>query len=530
MSTTTFDTSSQPTPRRPSLQPAREGAPLGEPELLEPGRNVARVERAERVGVFYDSASYFDALVDALREARQTIYIAAWDLHSGVQLRRGEDGCTLREVLKEAMAARPGLRVYMMLWGKTFPYSALGEWFQEQKVTWSLPDDRFAYNAIATPPRASAHQKVVVVDDVLAFVGGVDLAQHRWDTIDHEVNHPQRTGPRGTSYGPFHDVHGVLSGDAARAFGEVFRHTWEHTFEGDAALVTPWEAAPIWPRGVEPLFEDVPVGVGCNRPSWAGEEARHLEALWGDLIDSARDHLYVETQYLAHEALVDRVVARLRREDCPEMVFVLPLKPGGTLPEELTIGRLTDADAERMRENDLHDKLRLVTPKVCEEGEEAWPYVHAKVAVVDDRVLRLGSSNLAQRSTGSDNELDCVIEAAGARQVRDRLLAAHLGLSQAQVRDFIDRTGSMVELIDFCDSNRSLVQRPQDNPPPLPQLTQMLVNPKRSLASESFSEFARDAAGHLADHPAKAALIALVMLVMLASLIGVVWGIAALVT
>ena len=67
-------------------------------------------------------------------------------------------------------------------------------------------------------------------------------------------------------------------------------------------------------------------------------------------------------------------------------------------------------------------------------------HVHAKVLIVDDRFLRIGSSNLNNRSMGYDTECDLAIEAANAAQrdsivsVRDRLIAEHWGSDEKSVR------------------------------------------------------------------------------------------------
>ena len=62
-----------------------------------------------------------------------------------------------------------------------------------------------------------------------------------------------------------------------------------------------------------------------------------------------------------------------------------------------------------LRRADVHDRFRIYTP-VTAAG--APVYVHAKVLVIDDRLLRIGSSNLNNRSMGLDTECDLAIDAA----------------------------------------------------------------------------------------------------------------------
>jgi phospholipase D1/2 len=86
-------------------------------------------------------------------------------------------------------------------------------------------------------------------------------------------------------------------------------------------------------------------------------------------------------------------------------------------------------------------------------------YVHAKVMVVDDVLARVGSANLSNRSMGFDTECDLAVEAegqgpvaAGIRQLRDRLLAEHLGVSPDVVATAIAERGSLIAAIEALPS------------------------------------------------------------------------------
>src|SRR3569832_2150888 len=72
----------------------------------------------------------------------------------------------------------------------------------------------------------SHHQKVVVIDDQLAFAGGLDLTLGRWDTPDHVPDDPRRIELNPAPARPYHDVQVAVSGAAARALGELARERW----------------------------------------------------------------------------------------------------------------------------------------------------------------------------------------------------------------------------------------------------------------------------------------------------------------
>ena len=44
------------------------------------------------------------------------------------------------------------------------------------------------------PPAGSHHQKVVVIDDKVAFCGGIDITTSRWDTREHPADPAKRLG------------------------------------------------------------------------------------------------------------------------------------------------------------------------------------------------------------------------------------------------------------------------------------------------------------------------------------------------
>ena len=76
------------------------------------------------------------------------------------------------------------------------------------------------------PVGASHHQKIVVVDDQLAFCGGIDLTGHRWDTSAHRPDEPARKTPLGKAYGPYHEVQAMVTGPAAASLGVLARDRW----------------------------------------------------------------------------------------------------------------------------------------------------------------------------------------------------------------------------------------------------------------------------------------------------------------
>jgi phosphatidylserine/phosphatidylglycerophosphate/cardiolipin synthase-like enzyme len=154
--------------------------------LLQPGRNCWRIEHAHRFSLLVDAEAYFRAVRSAIREARRSIFILSWDIDSRTCLVPGgaNDGYPepLGEFLCAVVAARPELRVYVLNWDFAMLYALEREWLPVYKLGWQT-HRRLAFSMDGRHPiGASHHQKVVVIDDAVAFVGGLDLTRCRWDT------------------------------------------------------------------------------------------------------------------------------------------------------------------------------------------------------------------------------------------------------------------------------------------------------------------------------------------------------------
>jgi phosphatidylserine/phosphatidylglycerophosphate/cardiolipin synthase-like enzyme len=331
----------------------------------------------------------------------------------------------------------------------------------------------------------------VVIDDCLAFAGGIDVTADRWDTSDHLDAHPHRRRPSSRKpTGPWHDVTSLVSGPAARAIGDLARERWE---SGTGEHLDPiGDAEECWPDGVEPLLTDVDVAISRTRPEHGGTELVHeIELLWLAAIAAAKRWVYIESQYFANRRIAEAMADRLREDDGPEFVVVNPATAQGWLPEK-AMGVARAKLLAMLQEADVHDRFRLYVP-VTEDRQPV--YVHAKVMVVDDRLLRIGSSNLNNRSMGLDTECDLSIEAvAGSpRQeeiaativgFRDRLLGEHLGVPAEDVADAVAATGSLVRAIEQLrtETGRSFVpfEPPDLGPIDLTLAESELLDPEKT--------------------------------------------------
>jgi phosphatidylserine/phosphatidylglycerophosphate/cardiolipin synthase-like enzyme/uncharacterized membrane protein YdjX (TVP38/TMEM64 family) len=430
---------------RPSPGTTARDSPEDPEPLLREGDTCWRVAEAERVAFLIDGENYFGAVAEALEQARERVFLLGWDFHTDMRLRRGEGEVELVRYLDALVRRRRGLHVYVLEWDFAMLFAA------ERQV---LPTFRFGTRTHRRlhfaldgnhPPTGSHHEKLVVVDDVVAFTGGLDVTVCRWDSREHRGEDPRRSDPGFPDYGPFHDIGVALEGPVARSLGELARKRWAQATGKRVPLAR--SGSSPWPADLAAPLEKVAVGLARTRPAWEGEPAcREVEALYLESIRRARHTIYVENQYLTSAAVGDALAERLREREGPEVFLILPEQESGWL-ESATLGVLRDRLLRRLREADLHDRL-VVTHPVLPSGERL--NVHSKLMIIDDELVRLGSSNLANRSMGLDSELDVAIEAHGEARIRgaitalrDDLLAEHLGSRPEEVRRARDRSGSL---------------------------------------------------------------------------------------
>ena len=450
--------------------------------LLAVERNCWRIEHASRAAVAIDADAYFRAFVEAASQARRSILIAGWDFHSRTRLlcAQGEQ-CELElgRFLNTLVRRRRELQVHILIWDYPMIFGLDREWAPLYGLSWK-PHRRICFRYDNTHPTGgSHHQKIVVIDDAVAFSGGIDLTSRRWDTCAHAPQNQHRV-MGGAPYPPFHDLMMAVEGQAAHALGDLLRERWRLATR--ETLDPPWSrrsifrragmptAGAIWPQSLDAPLRDVAVGISRTQPPVNGSSGvREVEALYLDMIAAARRSIYIENQYFTADKVGDALAARLAEPEGPEVIVVLRELSHGWL-EEVTMQTLRTRLIERLRAADLHGRLRVYYPFIDGLKTGTCIDVHSKLIIVDDAIVRIGSANLANRSMGLDTECDLTIEAlgredvrTGIRDLRAQLLGEHLGFERERVHETIEQTGSLLAAIDLLQGNERTLE-------PLPEL------------------------------------------------------------
>lgn len=431
--------------------------------FFQKGHNCWKVADSERVAFLIDGEAYFNAFADACEAASQAIYIVGWDIDSRIRLRRGDsaDEETFGEFVDRLAREKPDLHIYILEWDfamlytmerETWPLLSLG-WLTHERVHFELDDEH--------PVGASHHQKIVVVDDRVAFVGGFDLARCRWDTSEHAVQQPERIDNE-DAYGPFHDVQMMVDGDVASELGQLVRKRWGKA-TGDVLPDTKQSAQDPWPEQVTPDLENSPIAILRTAPEYEEQaEIREIQQFYLDAIDCAESFIYIENQYFTSHVVGEALERVLGKQDGPEVLLVLPRNCSGWLEQE-TMGALRTRLLQRLMAADSHGRLKICYPDRDGLGSEIIN-VHSKILIVDNKLLTIGSANLSNRSMGFDTECNLALVSEESESVaqaitnfRNRLLAEHLGQEQDKIaRDFAHNESSLTLVTGQTSGPRTL--------------------------------------------------------------------------
>ncbi|KAG1511951.1 hypothetical protein G6F47_007715 [Rhizopus delemar] len=208
---------------------------------------------------FVDGHDYYEAVAQAILSAKSEIYIEDWWLSPQLYLRRppkGNEEYRLDRLLKRK--ACEGVMIYIVLYKNVSVALPLDSQYTRdwmQAVHPNIIVQR--HSNLAYSPLWAHHEKILVIDYRLAFVGGLDLCFGRYDTLHHELtdygfNDATREVFPGQDYSnprikdfqkvsqydnelvdklttarmPWHDIHTAMVGPPARDIARHFVQRW----------------------------------------------------------------------------------------------------------------------------------------------------------------------------------------------------------------------------------------------------------------------------------------------------------------
>jgi len=418
-----------------------------------PAEACCLTARADAMSLLIDAESYFRALASVIDQARHSIWILGWDFSPNLILERrltggASSGPPLMRLLIDKARANPGMDIRILIWDAPLV-------MEEPRGVWNDPALHGDWPANLkvkldgrVPLLGCHHEKLVAIDGNLVFLGGIDLAQGRWDRIDHPIRDPRRHDRETGSYGPRHDVQCCLKGPIARAISQHMDRRWldahgtTHAAAEAGAGSSPMGT--LWPKGLSRHFQDVEIAFSRTSGRYRGRDAvLEIEAQHIALIEQAERLLYIENQYLTSRSIARALIAALRRRPELRVLVVGPRQPRGFI-EKLTMRAGRRAFWDALCDAGMRERVRVTYPCLQHPDRRLQPiHVHSKFMVVDDRHLTIGSANISNRSMSLDSE--CMItltartgqERQGIAALRNRLLSEHSGLDLGVVESLL---------------------------------------------------------------------------------------------
>jgi len=432
--------------------------------LFKPDENCWRTSHISHGTLLVDCANFYRALHSAITKAKRSIFIVGWDIDSRIRLLRGEDEkkadapSRALDLIAWKAEQNPDIDIYMLRWDASIAFLDQRE-LQPQHI-WEAhtPENVHVWLDSTIPAGGSHHQKIIIIDDEVAFTGGMDIAPQRWDEREHKINDPERYDDAGR-YDPYHDIQVVVDGPVVKDLAELVRWRWVHAAGYHALPVYASgrkrkNLPPSWPDGQEPWFTDMECAISRTIP-WMGshEEKFEVRQMYLDMIARAENFIYMENQFYAYEDIARALNQRLK--ECPELRVLMsgPYNPQGYFEcEGLWAPRI---DFKRIVEDGVNpEQVKMVYPVIYgADGKKYYKRVHSKILAIDDHYFRIASSNLSNRSMVLDTECDLILKADTAKhrqqiaRARNDLLAEHTCRRVEEVQHLIENRASLEELI-----------------------------------------------------------------------------------
>lgn len=407
-----------------------------------------KVSEAQDSGLLIDGRTYFKAFYQAAKNARRYILISGWQFDSDTELIRGKDRKQDEEYgflafLNSICAKNPSLQIYILAWDFSLLFTLEREWFQKFIFNWtSCSKIHFRFDS-SGPIGSSQHQKFVVIDGKIAFLGGADICANRWDDRKHSAFNPHRTEPGDDYYGPYHEIQAYLTGPVVKELEAIFKRRWSALENEDLVLepdIPVYKALTFKPSiSIGPAQCAISRTVPRTQP--LDQPVYEIKNLYMDLIAAARELIYMENQYFTSRAVYSALVRRMEEKPQLVVIIILPPRPEAFL-EEFGLSETQSELLCSLKEiaGEKGHQLGIFYSSARKGPKEIPTYIHSKFFIVDDRFMTVGSANTTNRSLGMDTEVNVSWEAPDGelreeiRHARVSLLCEHTGSWEMEAR------------------------------------------------------------------------------------------------
>jgi cardiolipin synthase len=330
----------------------------------------SKIHRHGRVEVLTNGEVFYEAELEAISQARESVNIEAYIFQKGELTKRFVEALTER--------ARAGVKVRMVL-DAIGSFATWESYFAELRaaggcVAWYHPLRLFTLARFNN----RTHREIIVVDGRVGFVGGAGFADHWYKAIGKK--------PR------WRDTMFRVEGEMVTSIQAGFIENW---LEASGEILTDRKYFP--PNEVKDRMEAIVVD---SSPSTGGSTRARI--LFQTMLASARETIHITTPYFLPDRSARREMVRAIRERGVEIKIIVP-------------GEHTDHLLTRRSSRRLFGDLLEAGAKIY-EYEAAM--IHAKTMMIDGLWSVVGSTNFDNRSFGLNDEINLA--------ARDRELTARL--------------------------------------------------------------------------------------------------------
>ncbi len=362
----------------------------------------------------WETGPYFDRISRLLEVAEHYAIFAGWQIDSRIKL--GNE--TFKEKIIRICETKKDFHFYLLMWDHAYIYVRERELFQGR--VWENIHERvhFVFDN-RHPMGASHHEKICIIDGKIAFCGGIDFCDDRWDCPDHFYNDPRRSLDRkGEKHGPYHDMAVQVSGPICE---EIQNHI-ESRWRAISSIPLPKRMLKQVKktsdhRGHRVFFSRTLADVNSFREKLS--PVREVEFLFRDLIQLAQSRIILEGQYYWSKVLNDVLISKIvemRGQKFKVILILADLQDIKSLTRymmsyELSLLRRLQ-EAANFAGIELVMGSPVAMPPEFNSFQPPKPiYIHSKVLIIDDRFLGIGTANFADRALRIDTEIHLTLEA-----------------------------------------------------------------------------------------------------------------------
>ena len=424
------------------------------------------------VEVLVDGQEAWQRAFEDIERAQAAIQVSTWLMRADAEMVRPEALATapaserarfrFAEVIERM--AEQNVKVRMLIWGGAYT-PMLNRWLR--RWFWGAPLGIELLEQDHPRLIGSYHQKTLTIDSRVGYCGGMNVKENDWDTPEHRVYEPRRNPhatdaafrntvknkAKRTKFPPRHDLTLRIEGPAVHDLEVNFQQRWNQSLRHHRAGVLGRLADLIRnrllgrpPHSVMREPEALQAEMGTRwiqivRTTPGGEEGI-LDA-YRRAIANARKYIYIENQYFRSPLIGEAIVQALQRNPGLRLAVVAwPINDGKASRDPCGYWTAYTQEAVRAVRPDFHlTRLMVHDPDHPEVAERYVQIdVHAKVMIIDDVWLTVGSANINDRGFKYEAEINAVLlEPQDARSLRLRLMAEHLEVppeaAEAQLGD-----------------------------------------------------------------------------------------------